>query len=223
MIIYIQNYEFNDEFEEPLSYQYQCRSYLLQNKKEKILLLCCPHLIYQKLRTIYIYIYIYIYSRRASRYSCVHTPRPANDDRTPKNKQFFIKYYFVSNEVSTCSGWCCWILQLCDVFKGVYGGLNGTIIHQYLRNVCRKMALLKSFKFATFKELNSQSFWTTRLILVLKEAELCDLHNYRDFFLIFEVWKNYAVWNIRFLGKNEFFLKQRYNSKSKMKFEKNSL
>ena len=38
------------------------------------------------------------------------------------------------------------------------GSLNGTTIHQYLRNVCRNIALLKSFNVATSKELNSQSF-----------------------------------------------------------------
>jgi len=35
--------------------------------------------------------------------------------------------------------------------------------------------------------------------------------------------KNYAFWNISFLGKNARFQKKLYDLKSKMKFEKNSL
>ena len=35
--------------------------------------------------------------------------------------------------------------------------------------------------------------------------------------------KNYALWNLFFLGKNPPFSKKMYNSKTKMKFEKNSL
>ena len=42
--------------------------------------------------------------------------------------------------------------------KGVYGGLNATTIHHYLRNVRRKVALLKRFHFSTSKESNSHSF-----------------------------------------------------------------
>ena len=67
-----------------------------------------------------------------------------------------------SNEVSTCSGCCCGILQLYIVCKGgLWGGggrLNGTTINQYLGNVCRKIALLKRFNFATSKKPNSHSF-----------------------------------------------------------------
>ena len=40
----------------------------------------------------------------------------------------------------------------------VYGGLNATKFHQYLRNVCRNIALLKSFSFATFEEPSSHNF-----------------------------------------------------------------
>ena len=70
------------------------------------------------------------------------------------------------NEVSTCSGCCCVISQVCDVCKEVLGGLNGTTTHQNLRNFCRKIVPLKSFKFATSKQPNSHSFWATWLILV---------------------------------------------------------
>ena len=72
----------------------------------------------------------------------------AKNDKIKKN-------VFASNEVSTCSG-CCGNSQLCDVCKDGLGGLNGTAIHQYLRNVCRKIALLKSFTSATSKEMISQ-------------------------------------------------------------------
>ena len=51
---------------------------------------------------------------------------------------------------------------------GVLGGLNGTKIHQYLRNVCRKIAVLKSFNFATSKEPNSHSFLATGLPRIKK-------------------------------------------------------
>ena len=89
---------------------------------------------------------------------------------------------FASNKVSTCSGCCCGILQLCNVCKGGLGGLNDTTYHQYLRNVSRKIALLKSFISATSKEPNYHSFWATELILVSKEAEFCDLQSYTEFF-----------------------------------------
>ena len=91
------------------------------------------------------------------------------------------KNFFASNEASTCSGCCCRIPQLCDVCKGGLGGFNGTTIHQFLRNVCRKIALLKSFTFATSKEPKSHSFWVTGLIWVSKEAEFCGLQRYRKF------------------------------------------
>ena len=42
--------------------------------------------------------------------------------------------------------------------KGDLRGLNSTIIRQYLRNVRRKIALLKGFNFETSKESNSYSF-----------------------------------------------------------------
>ena len=101
--------------------------------------------------------------------------------------------------------------------------MNGTTIHQYLRNVCRKIALLKSLNFANSKEPNFHNFWATWLILVSKEAEFCDLKCYREFFFsIFEISKNYAVWNFSFLGKNTFFWKK-YNSTTKIKFEKKTL
>ena len=64
----------------------------------------------------------------------------------------------------------------------VYGGLNAIKMHQYLTNVCRKIALLKSFNFETSKESNSHSFWATEPILVSKEAQFCDLQNYTEFF-----------------------------------------
>ena len=50
----------------------------------------------------------------------------------PKNYQFLKKKkFFASNEVSTCSGCCYEILQLYDVFKGSWAGLNCTTFHQY--------------------------------------------------------------------------------------------
>ena len=39
--------------------------------------------------------------------------------------KFSKMFFFASNEVSTCSGCCCGILQLCDVCKGGWGRLNG--------------------------------------------------------------------------------------------------
>ena len=53
-----------------------------------------------------------------------------------KNKDFFLAF----NEVSTCSG-CCGISQLYDVCKGGLGGLNGTKVHQYLRNMSAEKLL----------------------------------------------------------------------------------
>ena len=66
--------------------------------------------------------------------------------------------------------------------KGVVGGLNATKFRHSFRNGCRKIALLKNFKFATSKESNFHSFRATGLTLVSKEAEFCDLQSYRDFF-----------------------------------------
>ena len=77
--------------------------------------------------------------------------------RTVKAKNDQLKKS-TSNEVSKCSRCCCGILQLCDVCKGGLGGLNGTTIHQYLRNVCSNIALLRSFNFAISKEPNSHNF-----------------------------------------------------------------
>ena len=66
--------------------------------------------------------------------------------------------FFASNEVSTCSGCCYGILQLCDVYKGSLGGMNGITIHQYLRTKEQKIALLNSVNFTTSNEPNSHSF-----------------------------------------------------------------
>ena len=50
-------------------------------------------------------------------------------------------------------------LYSCATFLNrAYGGLNATKTHQYLGNVCRKIALLKNFNFATSNEPNSHSF-----------------------------------------------------------------
>ena len=106
--------------------------------------------------------------------------------------------------------------------KGVYGGLNGTTIHQYLRNVCRKFALLKSFNFATSKEPSSHSFWATGLILVSKKRKFWIYKVTESFFLIFETYKIYTVWNFSFLCKKSFFWKKittrklKWNSKKKL-------
>ena len=103
-------------------------------------------------------------------------------DRTPKKCQNYKK--IASNEVSTCSGCCCGILQLCDVCKGGWGGgLNGTIIHQYLRIMSteKKNALLKTLDCTTSKEPNSHCFRATGLIMVSKEANFCDLQFNTDF------------------------------------------
>ena len=54
-----------------------------------------------------------------------------------------------SNEVSTCIGYCCEILQLCDVCKGGLEGVDGIEIHQYLRNICRNRSPEK-FQFCNF-------------------------------------------------------------------------
>ena len=71
-----------------------------------------------------------------------------------------------------------------------------------MRNVRRKIAFLKSLKFATSKEPNSHSFWAKGLILAWKEAEFCDLQNYREFLFNFRILKkNCGVWNFSFLGK----------------------
>ena len=56
--------------------------------------------------------------------------------------------------------------------------------------------------------------------MLSEEAKFCDLQSYREFFSIFELWKNYAVWNFSFLGKNELFKRRIYNSKTKTKFGK---
>jgi len=57
--------------------------------------------------------------------------------------------------------------------------------------------------------------------LVSKEAEFCELQSYTVFFQFSNSEKNYAVWTSSFLGKNTFFWGKIYNSKTKMKFEKN--
>ena len=121
------------------------------------------------------------------------------------------KNFFASNEVSTCSGCSYRILQLYDMCKGGLGweGLKGTTIHQYLRNVCRKIALLKSFNFTTSKEVNSHIFWAAGLVLVSKEEEFCDLQSYRVFFQFSNSDKNYTIWNFSFLDKKPFFWRKK--------------
>ena len=68
--------------------------------------------------------------------------------------------------------------------KGVKGVLNSSSIHQYSGNVCRKIALLKSFNFATSKEPNSHKFLATGQILVSKEADFV-MYKVREFFFQF--------------------------------------
>jgi len=101
------------------------------------------------------------------------TVRPKND-QIKKKKLLLMKYEHVADVVKFYSCATC--------VKGVYGGLNATTIHHYLRNVRRKVAPLKSFKFATSKESNSDSFWARGLILASKEVEFCELQSYREFF-----------------------------------------
>ena len=75
-----------------------------------------------------------------------------------------------SNEVSS-SGCCCGILQLCNVCKWSWGGLNGTTIHQYLGNIEQKFALLKSYNFTTSREPNLHSFFSCRTDISIKRSE----------------------------------------------------
>ena len=103
------------------------------------------------------------------------------------------------------------------------GGLNVTTIHQNLRNVCNKVAHLKSFNFATSKEPNPHSFWATGLILVLQKAEFCLLQSYRVFLNSRNLKKNYTVCNFSFLGNNAFSWKKMFHSKRKIHFERLSL
>ena len=51
-------------------------------------------------------------------------------NRTDKKWPNIKTKFFVSIEVSTCSGCCCGVLRLCDVCKGGLRGLNDTKIHQ---------------------------------------------------------------------------------------------
>ena len=125
-----------------------------------------------------------------------------------------------SNEVSTCSGCCCWILQLCDVCKGGLGGLNGTTIHHYLRNVCRKIALVNRLSLATSKEPKFDSYRTDigikkkRIFVIYKAIE--------SFFLIPDFWKKLSRLEFRFLGKNVFFWRNYVKLGNKIEIRKNS-
>ena len=56
-----------------------------------------------------------------------------------------IAYNEVADDLATC-------------VKGVYEGLNRTTIHKCLTSCLQKIALLKSFNFATCKRSNSQRF-----------------------------------------------------------------
>ena len=67
-----------------------------------------------------------------------------------KNNKIFEKKFFASNEVSTCSGCCCEILQVCDVCKGGLRGLNGTTTHQYLGNMEQKNRSPEKFQIYIF-------------------------------------------------------------------------
>ena len=71
------------------------------------------------------------------------------------------------------------------VYRELRGALNGTTNHKYSINVCRMIALLKRFNFATSKEPKSHSFWAIGLLSVSKEAKFCDLQNYKEFFFNF--------------------------------------
>ena len=91
----------------------------------------------------------------------------------------------------------------------VLGGLNTTTIRQYLRNSCRKIALLKSLNFATSKESNFHSFRATGLMLVSKYADFCDLQSYREFFLQFpNPEKKLRRLEVHFLRQKYIFLKK---------------
>ena len=142
----------------------------------------------------------------------------------PKNEQiskncflFLMKCQYVADVVVE--------FHSCETYvKGGLGGLKGTTIHQYLRNVCRKIDLLKSFRFATSKEPNSDSFWATGLILVSTEAEFCIYKVTESFFLIFEVWKILHRLKFQFFRQKIIFLKKKcitrklkWNSKKKLR------
>ena len=62
----------------------------------------------------------------------------------------------------------------------VYGHDNKSWWH----SVCIKFALLKCVRFIISKETSAHSFWATRLIWVLKEADWSALQNCREFFFI---------------------------------------
>ena len=91
--------------------------------------------------------------------------------------------------------------------KGVLGGVEQHYNPwQYLGDVCRKIALLKSLIFATSKEPKSHSFWAIGQILVSKEAEFFDLQGYR-FFFIFPILKKIRRLESQFFRQKCIFLK----------------
>ena len=120
-----------------------------------------------------------------------------------KNDQ--IKKY-ASIEVSTCSGCCCGILQLCNLCKGGLGGLNGTTIYQHLRNVCRKIALVKSSILQLLKNRTLTVFELRNWYWYQKKQHFVIYKAVEFFFQNFE--KYFIVWSFSFLGKNAFFWKK---------------
>ena len=72
------------------------------------------------------------------------TVRPKNDQIFSHLFMLLMKYQVVSDVVGK-------FYSCVTCVKGVKRGLNATTIRQYLRNVCRKIALLQLLKNVTLK------------------------------------------------------------------------
>ena len=108
--------------------------------------------------------------------------------------------------------------------KGVQRRLNSTKIHQYLRSVCRKIALLKSLNFATSKEPNSHIFLRYRTDRYQNKRNFVIYKVTRGFFFNFRILIKDTPSEISVFQAKKNFSKKKYNSKTKVKSEKkNSL
>ena len=127
-----------------------------------------------------------------------------------KNFLLLMKYQHVADIVVK-------LYSLATCVKGV-GGIERHYFPSIFKTITAEKLL--SWKFSILQLLKSRtlSLWATGLILVSKEAKICDLQSYRKFFLsIFEFWKKIRRLEFQFFRQENIFFEKNCITQTKIK------
>ena len=127
---------------------------------------------------------------------------------------FLIKYQHVADVLVG-------VLQLCDVCKGGFGGIECHYNSSIFKKCLQKKPLSWKVSFLhLLKDRTLTFFWALGLLLVSKEAEFCDIQSNREFFSTFEFWQKLHRLKFHFYRQKADFWKKCITRKLKWNLKK---